>query len=125
MTAEHLNTEGALAEVTRIAERANAAACFGTAVVSGDRTVIPVADIMYGFGVGFGGSEPHEMSPGGHGGGGGGGARTRAIAVIEVAPNGVRIIPIEDQTSIRMAAIAFASAATAILARTLLKLIRG
>ena len=118
-------TESALAEVTRIPERATAAACFGTAVSSGDRTVIPVAEVVYGFGVGFGGSEPHELSPGGHGGGGGGGARTRGVAVIEVAPNGVRILPIEDQTSIRMAGIAFASAATAILARTLLKLIRG
>lgn len=118
-------SEDTLAEVMHIADRANAAACFGAAVVAGDRTVIPVADVMYGFGVGFGGSEPHEKSPGGHGGGAGGGARTRAIAVIEVAPNGVRILPIEDHTSIRMAGIAFASAATAILARTLLKLIRG
>ncbi|MFA7248670.1 MAG: spore germination protein GerW family protein [Dehalococcoidia bacterium] len=118
-------TEDALAEVTRIPDRANAAACFGTPVISGDRTVIPVADIVYGFGLGWGGSEASDKAPAGHGGGGGAGARTRAIAVIEVAPGGVRILPIEDQTSIRMAAIAFASAATAILARTLLKLIRG
>ena len=87
--------------------------------------MIPVADILYGFGMGFGSSEAHAQAPGGHGGGAGGGARTRAIAVIEVAPHGVRILPIEDQTSIRMAGIAFASAATAILARTLLKLLRG
>jgi uncharacterized spore protein YtfJ len=118
-------TEDTLAEVMRIPDRANAAACFGAPVTSGDRTVIPVADISYGFGAGWGSSEPHEMSPGGRGGGAGGGARTRAIAVIEVAPNGVRILPIEDQTSIRIAAITFASAATAILARTILKLIRG
>ena len=44
---------------------------------------------------------------------------------LEVAPQGVRILPIEDHTAIRVAAITFASAATAILARTLLKLIRG
>ncbi|MGE3856239.1 MAG: spore germination protein GerW family protein [Dehalococcoidia bacterium] len=118
-------TEDTLAEVTRIPDRATAAACFGAPVTSGDRTVIPVADIQYGFGVGWGGSEGGPSNPAGHGGGAGGGARTRAIAVIEVAPTGVRILPIEDQTSIRMAAIAFASAATAILARTMLKLIRG
>ena len=120
-----MTNERTLGEVMRIADRANAAACFGTAVVVGDRTVIPVADIAYGFGLGFGGSEPHAMSPGGPGGGAGGGARTRAIAVIEVASTGVRILPIEDHTSIRMASIAFASASTAIVARTLLKLIRG
>jgi len=118
-------TEDTLAEVTRIPDRATAAACFGAPVTSGDRTVIPVADIQYGFGVGWGGSNQVPGTPGGHGGGAGGGARTRAIAVIEVAPGGVRILPIEDQTSIRIAAITFASAATAILARTMLKLIRG
>ena len=122
--------EDTLADVTRISERANAAACFGVPVVSGDRTIIPVADILYGFGVGWGGSDatptaPGSATPGGHGGGAGAGARTRGIAVIEVAPNGVRILPIEDATSIRLAAITFASAATAILARTLIKLIRG
>ena len=122
-------TEDTLAEVTRIPDRANAAACFGAPVVSGDRTVIPVADIVYGFGVGWGGSEPgaSDLTTGicSHGGGAGGGARTRAIAVIEIAPHGVRILPIEDRTSIRIATITFASMATAILARTLLKLVRG
>jgi len=118
-------TEDTLAEVTRIPDRATAAACFGAPVTSGNRTVIPVADIQYGFGVGWGGSNEVPGVPGGHGGGAGGGARTRAIAVIEVSPDGVRILPIEDQTSIRMAAIAFASAGTAIIARTMLKLIRG
>ncbi len=123
--APRTTTEDALAAVLRIPDRANASACFGAAIVSGERTVIPVADVLYGFGLGFGGADSHEQTPGGHGGGAGGGARTRAIAVIEVAPQGVRILPIEDQTSIRMAGIAFASAATAILARTLLKLLRG
>lgn len=116
-----------LAEIMRLPDRATAAACFGTAVTAGERTVIPVADIQYGFGLGFGGSEGGgtAQAPAGHGGGAGGGVRTRGIAVIEVAPQGVRILPIEDQTSIRMAGIAFASTATAIIARTLLKLIRG
>lgn len=118
-------SEDAVAQVLSIPDRANASACFGAPVTSGERTVIPVADIGYGFGAGWGASEGNAATPGGRGGGAGGGARTRAIAVIEIAPTGVRILPIEDQTSIRIAAITFASAATAILARTLLKLIRG
>ena len=120
-TRETRETREALAEVTCIPERTNAAARFGAPVVSGDRTVIPVAEIAYGFGVGWGGSEPGAATPGGHGGG----ARTRAIAVIEIAPQGVRILPIEDHTTIRIATITFASVATAILARTLLKLVQG
>ena len=120
-------TEDTITAITHLPDRANASACFGAPVVSGDRTVIPVADITYGFGFGFGGSRGSgpDHAPAGRGAAGGGGARTRGIAVIEVAPTGVRILPIEDQTSIRMAGIAFASAATAIVARTLLKLIRG
>ena len=97
-------SEDAVAQVLSIPDRANASACFGA---------------------GWGSSGGNEVTPGGRGGGAGGGARTRAIAVIEIAPTGVRILPIEDQTSIRIAAITFASAATAILARTMLKLIRG
>ena len=61
----------------------------------------------------------------GTGGGAGGGARSRAVAVIEVAPDGVRVLPIEDYTQIRLASIAFVSMGAALMARTLLKLIRG
>lgn len=120
-----MSNEDNLAEVARIPDRASAAACFGAPVSSGERTVIPVADVSYGFGFAWGGSEPAEGTPGGRGGGAGGGAHTRGIAVIDVGPSGVTILPIEDQTSIRLAGITFASAATAIVARTLLRLIRG
>ena len=45
-----LAARGTLAEVARIPDRATAEACFGTPVTAGDRTVIPVADVSYGFG---------------------------------------------------------------------------
>lgn len=125
MTAEAMNTDEAIAAVARIPERAGAGACFGDAVAHGDRTVIPVAEVNYGFGFGFGrGAGPRGEGEGG-GGGGGGGARSRGIAAIEVGPGGARILPIEDQTALRLATITFASTATAIVARTLLKLLRG
>ena len=124
-----MSAEDAVAQVLGIPERATAAACFGTPVTAGERTVIPVADIQYGFGAGWGAgwgtSETNPTHSGGRGGGAGGGARTRAIAVIEITPQGVRVLPIEDHTSIRIAGITFSSAATAIVSRTLLKLIRG
>jgi uncharacterized spore protein YtfJ len=115
----------ALKGLATIPERATAAACFGPAATIGDRTVIPVAEIYYGFGVGWGGgSDPATKAEGG-GGGGGGGARARGVAVIELSPEGVRIHAVRDDTAITLAGIAFASVATAIVARTLLRLIRG
>ncbi len=115
--------EGALERVGSIPEHAGAAACFGEPVRAGDRTAIPVAEISYGIGFGWGGGTDNQSSGGG--GGAGGGARSRAVAVIDVAPDGVRVVPIEDYTQIRLASIAFISTSTALVARSLLKLVRG
>lgn len=120
-----MTSEQAIADIARIPDRAGAATCFGAAVTSGDHTVIPVADVSYGFGFGYGRGHDAATGSEGGGGGGGGGARSRGVAVIDVSPQGVRILPIEDQTSIRLASITLASASTAIVARTLLKLLRG
>lgn len=118
----------AIRELAQIPERASARACFGEPTTAGERTVIPVAEVMFGFGMGWGGADTRrdqqEQETGG-GGGGGGGSRVRGIAVIEVAPDGVRVHSVRDETSIALAAIALASASTAIVARTLTKLIRG
>lgn len=111
-------------DLAHLPEHANAAACFGAPAAAGDRTVIPVAEVIYGLGMGWGGGTAADGETGG-GGGGGGGSRIRGIAVIEVAPDGVQVHPVVDTTALRLASIAFASAATAIVARTLLKLIRG
>ncbi|MCC6237578.1 MAG: sporulation protein YtfJ [Dehalococcoidia bacterium] len=108
-----------------IPDHATVAACFGTPTTAGDRTVIPVAEVYYGFGFGWGsGSDAQTTSEGG-GAGGGGGVRTRGVAVVELSPDGVRVIPIRDYTSIALAALTFASAATLIVARTLVKLRGG
>lgn len=118
-----MDTPEAITKLAHIPERATAAACFGTHATSGERTIIPVAEVQYGLGIGWGGSTEHREM--GSGGGGGGGSRVRGVAVVEVAPDGVRVHPIVDQTSITLAALAFASAAFAISARALQKLIRG
>ncbi|MEZ4553574.1 MAG: spore germination protein GerW family protein [Dehalococcoidia bacterium] len=117
----------ALTRLTGIPERATAAACFGAPATAGERTVIPVAEVWYGLGFGWGSGESEQdgVESEGSGGGGGGGSRARGVAVIEVAPDGVRIHSILDQTAINLAGIAFAAAAVAIVSRTLLKLIRG
>ncbi len=117
----------ALNYLAQAPERANASSCFGTPVTAGDRTVIPVAEVTYGVGFGFGagGGESDDESGSGGGGGGGAGGRARGVAVIEIGPDGTRVLPVHDQTAITLATLSLAGAATAIASHTLLKLIRG
>jgi uncharacterized spore protein YtfJ len=117
----------AIAELARMPEHAGAGTCFGMPVSAGDRTVIPVAEVMYGFGFGWGtaGTEATAGEDFGSGGGGGGGSKARGVAVIEVSPGGVQIHPVRDRTAIALARLAFASSATALISRTLIKLFRG
>ncbi len=115
----------AIRAIASIPEQASAAVCFGAATAVGEYTVIPVAEVYYGFGMGWGSGSDAEKRAEGGGGGGGGGVRTRGVAVIEIGPGGVRVHAVRDDTAITLAGIAFASMATAIVARTLLKLFRG
>ncbi|MCK9495861.1 MAG: hypothetical protein M0R75_10245 [Dehalococcoidia bacterium] len=118
-----ISAPSALDQLARLPEFAGASACFGEPVSAGERTVIPVAEVHYGLGFAWGGGS--DASSSGTGGGAGGGARSRAVAVIEVSPDSVRVLPIEDYTAIRLASIAFVGATAAIMARMFLKLIRG
>lgn len=120
-----MNAPEALQELSRIPDRSSASVCFGPATAVGERMVIPVAEVYYGLGLGWGGGTDPKTNAQGGGGGGGGGSRSRGVAVIEVGPEGVRVHAVRDDTAITLAGIAFASMATAIVARTLLKLIRG
>lgn len=115
----------ALRELTRIPDRSGAAVCFGPPTTAAERTVIPVAEVYYGLGLGWGGGADPKTQAQGGGGGGGGGSRSRGVAVIELGPEGVSVHAVRDDTAITLAGIAFASMATAIVARTVLKLIRG
>ena len=114
-------------ELASISERATAAACFGEPGVAGDHVVIPAAEVTYGYGFGYGydGNRGADEDAGTGGGGGGGGSRVRAVAVIHASPDGVEVHPIRYETAITLAGLAFVSAATVIVARTLRKLIRG
>jgi uncharacterized spore protein YtfJ len=115
----------ALRAVAGIPEHATSQAVFGPVTTNGDTTVIPVGEVWYGFGFGFGGGSDPDTRVEGTGGGAGAGARARGVAVIELGPGGVRVHAVRDDTAISLAGIAFAAAATAITARTLVKLLRG
>ena len=63
---------------------------YGEPVTVGARTVIPMAQVQYGFG--GGGGKKNESD----GGGGGGGMIAKPTGVLEITPEGTRFIAFED-----------------------------
>jgi uncharacterized spore protein YtfJ len=95
-------------------DKASVNAVYGEPVQVGERTIIPVADIKYGFGLGYGegpASRDGEEEPSavtnasGQGGGAGGGIMARPVAVLEVSNDGVTVKPVMDEGRIAMAGI--------------------
>jgi len=109
-------------------DQVNVAQVFGTPEKVGDITLIPVAEVVFGFGVGAGGVSDHmaiQIEPDAQsedaasatsaeaaleseeaaGAGGGGGGRVRPIAYIEVGPDGARVKAITDDQKIALAGI--------------------
>lgn len=80
-----------------LASRAQVKSVFGDAVQAGEKTIIPVAKIAYGFGAGAGTGGMGDTRPKGEGGGGGGGVRAKPIGVFEVSAHETRFIAIHDR----------------------------
>lgn len=118
-----------------VTDRANVDAVFGKPEKIGDRVLIPVAEVTYGWGMGMG-EAPHvavdvetesecECECEGDcddecececdcdcehekamGGGGGAGAKVRPLAYIEVGPEGTKVEAIIDEQKVALAGIA-------------------
>jgi uncharacterized spore protein YtfJ len=91
----------------KISAGATVKSVYGEPVTVGERTIIPVARVSYGFGAGGGshnqdGGEPHRG--GGAGGGGGGGAWTSPCGVVEITPQSTRFLPIHNGRALAFAA---------------------
>jgi uncharacterized spore protein YtfJ len=90
---------------TSLAESANVKRVFGDPVVVGNKTIIPVARIGYGFGAG-GGSGPRRPTAETQdrvvheGGGGGGGMGAVPIGVVEITPERTRFIRFNSRKKI-------------------------
>jgi uncharacterized spore protein YtfJ len=82
-----------------LAGSAGVKSVYGDPVTVGDRTVIPVAEVRYGFGAG-GGSRKEEE---GEGGGGGGGVVMTPAGALEISPEGTRFIPFDDRRKLAAA----------------------
>jgi uncharacterized spore protein YtfJ len=80
-----------------LATRAQVKSVFGEPVTAGEKTIIPVAKIAYGFGAGAGTGGMGDAKPKGEGGGGGGGVRVKPIGVFEVSPKETRFVAIQDK----------------------------
>ncbi|MEP0548877.1 MAG: spore germination protein GerW family protein [Rhodothermales bacterium] len=93
-------------------------AIFGEPVLSGDTTVIPVAEVRLGFGFG-GGSGRGPDEEGGGGGGSLGRGRVTPRGYICVTPSGTRYEPIVDVTSLALGAMALAATAVVTLGKLL------
>ncbi|MEU7115405.1 spore germination protein GerW family protein [Streptomyces sp. NPDC046182] len=78
----------------KLGARASVRAVYGEPVTSGNITVIPVAEIAYGFGGGVG--RDTTAAKNGEGGGGGGGAAARPRGFIVIKDGTVVYKPVRD-----------------------------
>ena len=111
-------------------EKASVNAVFGKPVIAEGRTIIPVAKVAYGFGMGVGHGPMAEEEVAGEaaeggdagGGGGGGGVSACPLAVVEVTPEGTWVEPIVDEQKIALAGALLTGWAVFCLARALVKI---
>jgi uncharacterized spore protein YtfJ len=107
-----MNSEEMLDKLQTIRDSANVDRVFGKPKIIGEKAIIPIAQVSYGFGGGYGeGKEPGAEEDSetrqriGKGGGGGGGVSVTPKAVLEVTPAETKLISIVDTTRIALAAI--------------------
>ena len=86
--------------------QASVKAIYGEAISAHEKTIIPVAKIMYAYGAGAGTGGMGEKNTRGEGGGGGGGARAVPVGVIEVSNQQTRFVPITDRKKLTGAVLA-------------------
>jgi uncharacterized spore protein YtfJ len=90
-------------------EKANVNACFGEPITVEGRTIIPVARVSYGLGMGVGQGPAAEGEEGATEkmgtGGGGGGMAASPLGVIEVTSKGTRIEPVIDKQKVAIASM--------------------
>ena len=91
----------------RIRPTARVEVIYGEERKIGEKTIIPIAAVAYGFGGGsgggtgsHGGDNGHEESGVGGGGGGGGGVRVQPVGVLEITDDETRLVPVIDWTRV-------------------------
>lgn len=89
--------------VDRLQVGASVRNVYGDPVQVGDRTVIPIARVSYGFGAGGRASGKEKTDPKHGGSGGGGGFSARPIGALEITKAGTRFIAFVDPARLGLA----------------------
>lgn len=114
-----------LKEAGSIKDAATVKRVFGEPMEIGEKTFIPVAKVMTGFGGGYGkgegpktASDEEEAKSAGSGEGGGGGGCLHAspVALIEISETKTEIRPVIDWSRVALCAVAFGGVALIIRA---------
>jgi uncharacterized spore protein YtfJ len=103
-----------------VGAKATVRAVFGEPIRQGDRTVVPVARVRWGFG-GGGGRSSEAPTGTASGSGGGGGAAADPVGYLEITASGTAFPPIRDPYP-SPALLVAAALATAILIRAVSRL---
>jgi uncharacterized spore protein YtfJ len=80
-----------------VTSQANVKTLYGEPISAHEKTIIPVAKILFAYGAGAGSGGMGENSTKGEGGGGGGGVRAIPVGVIEVSAGQTRFVPITSR----------------------------
>jgi len=109
MSPSRSSSMGSLALLQSLKEsvlgQASVKAIYGEPISAHEKTIIPVAKIVYGYGAGAGTGGVGEKNRG-EGGGGAGGVRAIPIGVIEVSKQQTRFVPITDRKKLSGAVLA-------------------
>jgi uncharacterized spore protein YtfJ len=116
-------------------EAAHWRSAFGEPQTVGEQTIIPVARVAYGFGLGFGQAGPQsdgepgeeaaeEAMAAGEGGGGGGGAMTRPVGALVVTPECVYFEETASTDKVALAGILLGGLAILQVGLTLREILR-
>ena len=125
-----MSSPAPFAPITELLERSlSIRHVYGEPVHYGDLTVIPIAQVAYGFGAGGGQAlrrvgrnrldetpQDKDIPLRGEGGGGGGGARMTPVGVLEIGPQGTRFVRFHRLTPL-VSALALGLVAGWLLAR--------
>lgn len=99
-------------------KKANVDAAFGRPVAAEGHTVIPVAEVTYGFEMEIEEDAPEEAA-----GGGGGNVSVRPLAVVEVTPHSTSVKPVIDEQKLALAGGLLIGWTILLLSRTLVKIL--
>ncbi|MCM1986687.1 MULTISPECIES: GerW family sporulation protein [Methanococcoides] len=95
-----MGLEDVMKEVTSELERlVSAKTVVGEPVIAGDKTILPITKVSFGFGSG-GGEGSKDGGESGFGGGGGGGAKIEPVAFLVISDEGVRLMTLSGKSDL-------------------------